>query len=90
MRTRVGLNRGEFIESLIRIAKAKYLETGQSKTLIDAFERLIEHVRVHWGDSQPQTTRKKVFWTVDVNDLLGVNLDNLKKVFATCYDLKAV
>ena len=31
-----------------------------------------------------------MFWTVEVNDLLGFNLDGLKKVFASFYDLQSV
>jgi hypothetical protein len=38
----VGINRGEFIEALIRIARAKYKDTGFEENLASALDRLIE------------------------------------------------
>jgi hypothetical protein len=39
-RTRVGINRGEFIETLVRIAKVKYKDTGICRSIDEAFAKL--------------------------------------------------
>lgn len=36
------LIRFEFIELLVRVAKAKYLDAGTTSTIADAFEHLLE------------------------------------------------
>ena len=38
----LGICRGEFIELIIRIARAKYLETGKVKKISEAFKMLLE------------------------------------------------
>ena len=41
-KTVTGINRGEFIEALIRIAKAKYKDTGIEESLATSLDRLVE------------------------------------------------
>ena len=43
-KSRSGINRGEFIEALMRIAKIKYVDTGHFKrtALSEAFAKLLE------------------------------------------------
>jgi len=46
---RIGINRGEFIEALVRIAKAKFVETGLEKRLEIALDLLIErYLKPNW------------------------------------------
>jgi hypothetical protein len=46
---RNGIIRGEFIEALIRIAKAKYMDTGIEKKFDGALEMLIENcIKPNW------------------------------------------
>jgi len=47
-------------------------------------------MRPNWGDSQWHPTRQTKFWTVEINDILEVNLEPLKKVFTLWWDLKGV
>jgi hypothetical protein len=89
-KTRNGINRGEFIEAIIRIAKAKYLDTGLCKKLTEGIEKIIDLVKLNYKWSDPHETRKKVFWTTEVNDLLGYNLDGLQKVYSNFYNLREV
>ena len=47
-------------------------------------------ILINWGDSNPYAERRKIFWTVEVNDNLYANLDGLMKIFSSFLDLKAV
>ena len=88
---RIGLNRGQFIEALIRIAKAKYLEVNITKSLHEALEMLVcEHIAKEWTTCRWHDLRVSRIWTVEVNDLLDANLEGLKKVYSMFRDLKAV
>lgn len=89
-KARNGINRGEFIEAIIRIAKAKFLDTGLCKKLTEAIEKIIELVKFNYRCNDPHSTRKKLFWTTEVNDLLGINLDGLQKVYSGFYNLREV
>lgn len=87
----MGINRGEFIEALIRIAKAKYKDTGACETLDEALNNLIEkNIKPSWGDSLWHQTRVTKFWTCEINDLLEANIEGIKRVFTLFWDLKAV
>lgn len=80
-----GINRAELIESLIRIAKARYIDgpKGGKLKLTEALSLLIESClkpNASFVD-QHQTTRLEKIWTIDMNDLLETNLDLLKLLF---------
>lgn len=90
-RTRVGQNRGEFIECLVRIAKGKYVDTNKAKPLSFALDKLIvSDILPKWGDTATHKARLKHIWTVEVNDLLHVNLAGLRTVYQSFWDKKLV
>jgi hypothetical protein len=68
---RNGIIRGEFIEALIRVAKAKYMDTGIEKKFDVALETLIEKcVKPNWPAERWQKLRDKRFWNNEINDIL--------------------
>ena len=71
------LIRFEFLEIIVRIVKAKYVETGTFSTLYEGLVHLFNEVLsqynlVHW-----QKWRDEELWTLEVNDLFEFNLDHL-------------
>jgi len=71
VKAKQGLNRGEFIELLIRIAKSKFVETGKVKQVSSAFKMLIEDfMKPLWPVGRWQELRSKQFWNNEVNDVL--------------------
>ena len=65
-----GLKRFEFLEILVRMANAKYLETKICKTFADSTEKLItECVLPHYKPQPWQEWREKELWTIDINDI---------------------
>lgn len=73
------------------MAKAKYYDVGITKSLHEALEKLVcEHIAQEWKSNSWHDLRLKRIWTTEVNDLLDTNLDGLKKVFRSCFDLSAV
>lgn len=75
---RIGINRGEFIEALVRIAKAKFVETGLEKRLEIALDLLIErYLKPNWITDRWQKLRDKKFWNNEINDILQANLEGL-------------
>lgn len=78
-----GLKRYEFLEILARLANIKYLESKRVKTFAEATEKLLVECVLPGFTPEPwQEFRIKELWTIDVNDLLEANLDNLKKIYA--------
>lgn len=72
------LLRFEFIELLVRVAQAKYLKTGKCKTIAEAFQMLIDiNIKPVSNIYDWQGFRTNEVWTLDVNDILEANLDNL-------------
>ncbi len=84
-KSRSGINRGEFIEALMRIAKIKYVDTGHFKrtALSEAFAKLLEEEIIKkWQEHDcHKAERLKLIWTNEINDLLEVNLLSLKTFF---------
>ena len=75
--------RYEFIEFLIRVARAKYVETGQLKDYEQAFNQLFREFVPQWdsGSFKVQEWRRKQLWTLEANDCFEINLDGLKKLY---------
>jgi len=91
VKSRNGIIRGEFLEALIRVAKAKYVETGIEKRLDVALEKLVEGlIKPNWPADRWQKLRDKKFWNNEVNDILQVNLEGLKMLHRKFWDLKAL
>ena len=77
-----GLKRFEFLEIIVRLANSKYGETKVVKTYAEATEKLITDCVLPYFVPEPwQEFRDKELWTIDVNDLLESNLENLENVY---------
>jgi hypothetical protein len=50
----------------------------------------VKDVMPKWGDSANHKQRLKHIWTVEVNDLLNVNLAGLKTIYQSFWDKKLV
>ena len=91
-----GLNRCEFWDVLVRIAYQKYVESGAipPQQVARAFHRLInEHILpVLRTQKLPewQPFRDRLLWCNSVNDVLDINLGNLRNLFLSLLDLKLV
>ena len=75
------LCRSEFLEIIVRIASAKYKDTGKAKFLADA---VIEFLHDLTSIGKPQgihESRVKNIWTLPIDELLRANKDGIKKVF---------
>jgi hypothetical protein len=76
------LCRYEFMESLVRLARAKYIDTQRESTLAKAVQRLIEKdILTHWVWEPWQEFRDKQLWTRGVCDVIQTNLDGITKVY---------
>eukprot|EP00347_Sterkiella_histriomuscorum_P012154 403369687 len=76
------LCRFEMLEILVRIAGAKYKETGITKTYSEALQMLLEnHVLPHCQGLKWQEFRDEELWCLEVNDTLEANIEGLKKLF---------
>jgi len=76
------LIRFEYIELLVRIAIEKYKKTKLFQSAWQAFEHLLEaNIEISSNHKQWQYYRETEIWTLEVNDVLFVNLDIIKKVF---------
>lgn len=74
--------RFEFIELLVRIAHEKFVRFDECKTYYEAFKKLIdEHVIPYGEPHQWQEYREQTIWTLDVNDVLLMNLDTLRTIY---------
>ena len=77
------LNRFEFIEIIIRIAKFKYIEFGTETNLASALGILL------WVNFFPVINdyasvaifREQKLWCQDVNDVLEVNIRPIRKLY---------
>ena len=76
------LIRFEFFEILIRCANILYKKTGVCRTVASALEHLIQrHIMPHSGLDDWSGFRTEKIYTVEVNDVLFANLDNLRRVY---------
>ena len=77
------LNRYEFFEILVRIAKVRFLESDQEINISQALSRLLNshilpmrHKLISW-----QQWRDEELWCQEVSDVLEVNARGIKKLF---------
>ena len=82
------LQRFEFLEIVVRLAKAKYLETGMTKTFADAVNMLyLQNIQKYDRISEEWNGwRNKHLYTIQVSDLMEPNLPGLKKLYESFYD----
>lgn len=76
------LCRFEMLEILVRIAGAKYKDTGLCKTYGEGLKMLLDnHILPQCSNIKWQEFRDDELWCLEINDTLEVNIDGLKKVF---------
>jgi len=81
------LSRFEFLEILARLAHSKFVETKICPTYEEAMTKLLEeHIFPHANPEPWQEFRDELLWTIDVNDVLEVNLEGLKKVYTNYHE----
>ena len=77
------LCRFEFYEIIVRLAKTKFYDRGDSPSISHAVRRMIEnHVLFHSDlkfDYKPWRIER--LWTLEIDGLLRANLDKIKKLF---------
>ena len=75
--------RYEFIELLVRIAKAKYIDTNLHERYYNALDVLFEVDLVDYTRSMHSTTgwRHNELYTLEITDCLFANLEGLKLVY---------
>ena len=77
--------RWSFLESIIRLSKDKYLETGMETTYAGALNRLINKKfvpnldKIDFGPWQEM--REDYIWTLEMDDLLRANIEGIQKVY---------
>lgn len=75
------LCRYEFIEILVRIAGAKYKDTGITSFLCESVERFFKELFSIGQLPAIHEFRKKYIWTLPVDDIIRSNREGIKKVF---------
>jgi len=82
------MRRFEFLEFLLRLVRTKYLEKMGYSQYPQALQHLFaNHIITFLGSphfkpwQQWQGFREKELWTLDVNDCLHANQENLRKVY---------
>lgn len=76
------LCRYEFYETLIRIAKSKFKDSGICRNMPDSLEFLFnDHVLPFMSHIKWDEFRTEKLWTIEVNDIFSANLENLKKIY---------
>ena len=80
---KTGLNRSEFIEVLVRIAKGKFVDTKICSKVSEALAMLLqENVLKDWSLTPTwQEFRSRYLWTLDVNDVFAANQYGLQKIY---------
>ena len=76
------LMRFEFIELLVRIANEKFCRFGPCTSFFQAFKTLMDvHIIPNGEQHHWQEFRETDIWTIDVNDVLLMNLDSLRTIY---------
>ena len=79
------LIRFEFIELLVRIANIKIMQKRKGITIAEAFKILLrENLSKAPEGAEWQGFRDQSLWTIEVNDVLEPNLENIKTIVRTC------
>ena len=81
-----GLNRFQFLEILVRLSKAKFLETGLADKIAEALSMLVAQILKFEGRAEWQGFREQQLWTVAVNDLMEPNIPGLKLLYEKFFE----
>jgi hypothetical protein len=75
--------RYEFIELLVRIAKAKYIDTGLHERYYNALDELFEVELVNYTRQMNPILewRHQELYTLEINDCFFANLEGLKSIY---------
>jgi len=82
------LCRSEFLEIIVRIASAKYKDTGRVKFLVDALSLFLKDLTSLDQAANIHQFRLKEIWTLPVDDLLRSNREGIGRVFTKYSGLK--
>jgi hypothetical protein len=74
--------RHEFLESLVRIAIAKYKLIDPNLRPHEALDRLIGEILSNWSPLPAQEFRDKYLWTNGCDLLLKANEQSIRKIHA--------
>jgi hypothetical protein len=76
------LCRFEFYEIIVRIAQAKFVDSGHFKSIAKATEHLIEKyiLRFRYEKMEGQDWRERELWTIEIDAFFQVNMKNINKV----------
>ena len=79
------LFRHEFLEILVRIAAAKYKETGRARSYSQALRMMVESIITNYETRPWQEFRDDSLWNLEVDAVFKANLDLLQKLHATVF-----
>ena len=69
-----GCYRYQFIEAIMRVAKAKFYDTGLAKTFSKALKMLLDDHCLKFGPTKEwQDFRDKEWWNYETHKILEVN-----------------
>ena len=76
------LCRFEFYEIIVRIAQAKFVDSGMFHSIAEATEHLIENylVRFRFERMEGQEWRTRELWTIEIDAFYKANIKNIHKV----------
>ena len=77
--------RFKFLELLVRVAESKYKDTmnkNSAEYYAALFEKLMKEVILEHAPYEPmQNWRENELWTLEVNDVMKVNLDGIHQLY---------
>lgn len=69
------------MEAIVRLARAKYMDTAKESVLSEAVRRIIEDdILKSWTWEPWMEFRVNSLWQIDVADVIMVNLEGIKKL----------
>lgn len=75
------MSRFEFTEGLLRIAKVRFMNSGETNKHAEALEMLMENfVFKNYNDEEWDEFRTTKMWTLEVNDYLKANQENIMQL----------
>jgi len=81
------LMRFQFLEVIVRLAKAKFIETGVEKSFSSATARLIrEHIKKYDVPEDWQGFRDAELWTIQINDIMEPNIPGLRHIYESYFE----
>ena len=75
--------RYEFMEAIVRLARAKYIDTQKESLLSEGLRKIIEDdILKNWPWEPWQEFRVNQLWTKEVSDVFMVNIDIIKNLMS--------